>query len=90
VSDVYSESRHKSQKVRRCEGCWYKTETNPIQIGDLYWSCFCVNEGDAGFYSLCTACHDFLETDAGKAFLKESVDGWEAGEVAEARKWVVA
>lgn len=86
MSECISESRHKSQKVRRCIGCWCQSETNPIQIGDYYWSQFWVDGGDHGTTILFEACHAHLETPEGKAFWKECPDGWGPGEVLEDRK----
>ena len=83
----YHESKHKSRKVRRCEGCWFKTDTNPIQIGQEYWSIYSADGGDFGVYALCTECRDFLESPDGKKFMAECVDGWNRGDVAEARRW---
>jgi len=82
----YSERRHISRKIRRCFGCWFKSDTNPIQIGDPYWACRGADGAETSGWTLCEACHAHLETPEGQAFLKENIDGYSAGEVLEDRQ----
>lgn len=77
----YSEKRRKARKQHRCFGCWWKSDTNPIIVGTHYWSIRTADGAEYSNYALCEACHAHLQTEEGKRFLADSVEGYGAGDV---------